>query len=393
MTLRKASAIIPFGIKKNQGGRLPTFLFKSMANLPRTEFAIALAQVAAERGLDPDVILTSLKTAMIAAYRRDARERGLSLNEDEELEAEIDQLTGETRIFKISHGQKTDITPVGFGRIAAQTAKQVILQKIHEEEKSAVLAEYSTKIGTLVSGMILRFDGPNIIVDIGKAEAIMPPAEQVRAEGYKLNQRLTFLIAGIKEGPRGQQIVVSRAAGDLVKALFKREVPEIASGAVEIVLVAREAGGRTKIAVSSKQAGVDPVGSCVGQKGVRVQEVIEELNGEKIDIIQFDKDLEKFIAAALSPAQGIKVEIDEKGKTAKVTVPEDQLSLAIGKEGQNVRLAAKLTGVKIDIVGSQESALPSESPKEEKKKKTKSIKEKTVQEKNKTSKKAKVKED
>jgi N utilization substance protein A len=364
-----------------------------MANLPRTEFAIALAQVAAERGLDPDVILTSLKTAMIAAYRRDARERGLSLNEDEELEAEIDQLTGETRIFKISHGQKTDITPVGFGRIAAQTAKQVILQKIHEEEKSAVLAEYSTKIGTLVSGMILRFDGPNIIVDIGKAEAIMPPAEQVRAEGYKLNQRLTFLIAGIKEGPRGQQIVVSRAAGDLVKALFKREVPEIASGAVEIVLVAREAGGRTKIAVSSKQAGVDPVGSCVGQKGVRVQEVIEELNGEKIDIIQFDKDLEKFIAAALSPAQGIKVEIDEKGKTAKVTVPEDQLSLAIGKEGQNVRLAAKLTGVKIDIVGSQESALPSESPKEEKKKKTKSIKEKTVQEKNKTSKKAKVKED
>lgn len=327
-----------------------------MAYTTRSEFATALSQVASERGLDPSVILESLKMAMIAAYRRDARERGLVVSEEQELTAEIDSTSGEAKIFAVTEGKKEDITPPGFGRIAAQTAKQVILQKIREEEKSAILTEFSSRIGTLVSGMIMRFDGPNIVVDIGKTEAIMPSSEQVRSEGYRLNQRLTFYIEGISEGVKGQQIIVSRVSNGLVAALFKREVPELASGAVEVSVIAREPGARTKIAVASKQSGVDPVGSCVGQKGVRVQEVIEELNGEKIDIIQFNEDLEKFIAAALSPAQGITVKLDKKTQSAKVTVPDDQLSLAIGKEGQNVRLAAKLTGVKIDIVGSGETS-------------------------------------
>lgn len=344
-----------------------------MVYTSRSEFATALSQVASERGLDPSVILESLKMAMVAAYRRDARERGVNVSEEQELEAEIDSNSGEARIYAVSEGKREDITPPGFGRIAAQTAKQVILQKIREEEKSAILTEFSSRIGTLVSGMIMRFDGPNIIVDIGKTEAIMPSNEQVRSEGYHLNQRLTFYLEGISEGVKGQQIIVSRAANGLVEALFKREVPELASGVVEIAVTAREPGGRTKIAVVSKQAGVDPVGSCVGQKGVRVQEVIEELNGEKIDIIQYNEDLEKFIAAALSPAQGIEVKLNKKTKTAQVTVPDDQLSLAIGKEGQNVRLAAKLTGVKIDIVGSGESL---EKPEKEVKDKTAKKKEK-----------------
>lgn len=351
-----------------------------MAYTTRSEFATALSQVASERGLDPSVILESLKMAMIAAYRRDARERGIIVSEEQELDAQIDSATGEARVYAVSDGKKEDITPPGFGRIAAQTAKQVILQKIREEEKSAILTEFSSRIGSLISGMIMRFDGSNIIVDIGKAEAIMPTSEQVRNDSYRLNQRLTFIIEGITEGVRGQQIIVSRSANGLVASLFKREVPELASGVVEIAVIAREPGARTKIAVVSKQPGVDPVGSCVGQKGVRVQEVIEELNGEKIDIIQFNDDPEKFIASSLSPAQGIEVKLDKKTKSAKVTVPDDQLSLAIGKEGQNVRLAAKLTGVKIDIVGSGETAnkLAKEVDKSVKKEKKEEPKEKKV---------------
>jgi N utilization substance protein A len=202
--------------------------------------------------------------------------------------------------------------------------------------------------------MVLRFDGPNVIVDIGKAEGVMPSQEQVQVERYHINQRLTFLIKGIQEGPRGQQIVVSRADKGLVEALFRREVPEVASGAVEIRQIAREPGSRAKVAVSSRQTGVDPVGSCVGQKGVRVQAVINELDGEKIDIIQYSDDPGKFITAALSPAEKVEVDLEEKKKMAKVSVPDDQLSLAIGKEGQNVRLAAKLSGYKIDIKGKEE---------------------------------------
>lgn len=342
-----------------------------MAYQPRTDFTVALAQIAAERGIDPLVVIETLKQAMVAAYKRDAREHGTEIAEEEQFEVMVDNITGEVKIYHQENDKKVEVTPPGFGRIAAQTAKQVILQKIREAEKGAILDEYSHRLGTLVSGMIMRFDGPNIIVDIGKAEAVMPSSEQVRSESYHLNQRMTFFVDSIQEGPRGQQIIVSRASSGLVSSLFKREVPEINSGVVEITVIAREPGGRTKIAVSSKQGGVDPVGSCVGQKGVRVQEVIEELNGEKIDIIQYSENLEKFIASALSPAQGVNVKLNEKDKTAVVTVPDDQLSLAIGKDGQNVRLAAKLTGFKIDIVGENAQAEKAKVAKEEAKKEKK----------------------
>lgn len=325
-----------------------------MATLPRTEFATALAQIAAERGIDKEIVLETIKSAILAAYRRDARERGLDVGEEEEFEVTMDPSTGEAKVFSLK-GEKKEVTPPGFGRIAATTAKQVLRQKIREAEKSAILTEYSKRMGALVSGLILRFDGPNIIVDIGKTEAWMPPSEQVRKENYNPNQRLSFYLKEIKETPRGQQIIVSRSSEKLVEGLFRREVPEVSSRAIEIVKIAREPGVRTKMAVFSTQAGVDPVGSCVGQKGVRVQEVINELFGEKIDIIQFSEDPKTFIASSLSPAENIDVEINKKEERAKVTVPEDQLSLAIGREGQNVRLAARLTGFKIDIVGAEES--------------------------------------
>lgn len=313
----------------------------------RTEFALALNQVCTERGIDPDVVLETIKAAILAAYRKDFGEE-----EIEKIRVEVDPNTGEAKIFKKSK----DITPPGFGRIAAQTAKQVILQRIREAEKSAILTDYSSRVGTIVNGMILRFDGPNIIVDIGRTEGVMPPAEQVRGEEYRVNQRLTFYILGIKEGARGSEIIVSRAHKGLVEGLFRREVPEVAQRAVKIVEIAREPGLRTKVAVFSNQPGVDPVGSCVGQKGVRVQAVISELGGrEKLDIIQWNEDLATFVAASLSPAKEINAILDEKKKTATVLVPDDQLSLAIGKDGQNVRLAVKLTGWKIDIKGKSEA--------------------------------------
>ncbi len=320
-------------------------------NIPRTEFAAALAQVAAERGIDPSQVLESIKLAIITAYKKDYGEK-----EGYEYGVEIDPGTGESRLFawKIDEegkqiGEREEITPAGFGRIAAQQARNIIVQKIREAEKNSVLEEYEKKVGTLVSGMILRFDGENILVDLGKGEAVMPPSEQNRGENYRLNMRLVFYLEGIRETVKGRQIIVSRSHESLVEGLFRREVPEVASGAVEIRAIAREAGSRTKIAVFSKQPGVDPVGSCVGQKGVRVQAVINELNGEKIDIVQYSDDVAKFILAALSPAENLEVKLDEENKTALVLAPEDQLSLAIGRGGQNVRLASKLTGYKIDI--------------------------------------------
>lgn len=313
----------------------------------RTEFASALNQICAEHRIEPEVVIQSIKQALLAAYRRD-----FGLKDEYEYDVDIDAQTGESKIFswpEKKKKKKKEVTPPEFGRIAAQVAKQVLLQKIREAEKTAIIAEYSQRLGALVGGVILRFDGNNIIVDIDKAEVVMPPQEQVRADKYHVNQRLTFLLKEIQEGLTGQQIIVSRADSKLIGALFKREVPEVGSGAVEVRQIAREPGSRSKVAVFSRQTGVDPVGSCVGQKGVRVQAVIEEINGEKIDIIQFSDDPVKFITAALSPAQQIEVELNEKTKTAAVFAPEDQLSLAIGREGQNVRLAAKLTGYKIDI--------------------------------------------
>src|SRR3989337_260454 len=271
-----------------------------MAIQARTEFASALNQVCSERGIEPEVVLESIKQAILAAYRKD------------------------------------------YG----------------EAEENAILGEYSSKVGTVISGMIQRISGPVITVNLGKAEGIMPPAEQSHNEHYHQNQRLKFYVVGIKEGLRGEEIIVSRAAPGLLEGLFKQEVPEIASNSVQIKVIAREAGSRSKIAVSSSQLGVDPVGSCVGQKGVRVQAVINELGDERIDVIAYQDDPVEFIKAALSPAKDLQVKINAKEQSAEVIAPDDQLSLAIGKEGQNVRLAAKLTGYKIDIRG--KSGLPKE---------------------------------
>lgn len=313
----------------------------------RTEFASALNQICAERGIGLEAALDSIKAAVLGAYKKD-----FGLEEGFEYLIELDSETGAAKILRYPEGKpkkKEEVTPLGFGRIATQTAKQVILQKIREAEKAAIIEEYKRRIGTLVNGRVLRFDGPDIICDIGRGQGVMPPVEQVKSEDYHLNQRLTFYILDVQDTDKGGEIIVSRAHEGLVEGLFRREVPEVASGAAEIKAIAREAGSRSKVAVFSTKPGVDPVGSCVGQKGVRVQAVINELSGEKIDVIQWNEDSAKFVAAALSPAENVKVKLDEEKKTALATVPKDQLSLAIGKDGQNARLAAKLTDWRIDI--------------------------------------------
>jgi N utilization substance protein A len=325
-----------------------------MPAIQRSEFALALNQVSNERGLDPAIVLDTVKNAILAAYRKDHPG-----TEIEEFRAELDANTGEAKIFL----DDKDVTPPGFGRIAAQTAKQVILQKIREKEKEAVISDFRLKIGTIINGMVLRFAGPNVIVDIGKTEAIMPPEEQIPNEKYHLNQRLAVYVLEIKEGLKGEEVVVSRVNNGLLEGLFKREVPEVAQGAVEIKAIEREPGNRSKIAVASNQSGIDPVGSCVGQKGVRVQAIIQEFNGiEKIDIIQWQEDPKNYVTQALSPAKELQVEIDEKEKVARVFVAPEELSLAIGRDGQNVRLASKLTGYRIEIEGKDElSKLPPEA--------------------------------
>lgn len=325
----------------------------------RTEFAAAINQICSERGIEPSVVLDTIKTAILAAFRKD-----FGLEEEIDYQVELDEDTGAAKIFQGATHQ--DVTPPGFGRIAAQTAKQVILQRIREAEKEAIITDYHQKVGTIINGMVLRFEGPHVVVDIGRGQGLMPKEEQMRGEYYQLNQRLTVYIKEIRDTAKGKTIIVSRAAPELVAELFRREVPEAGSGAVEIKTIAREAGARTKIAVASTQEGVDPVGSCVGQKGVRVQAVINELNNERIDIIQYHTQEDKFIAASLGPAEGLKITLNLKKKTAKVVLPDDQLSLAIGRGGQNVRLAASLTGYKIEIEGESGKTADAEPPTPEK---------------------------
>lgn len=320
-----------------------------MAIQARTEFAAALNQLASEKGVDVNVVIEAIEQAALAAYRKDLSLRGEDIPEDfEELTAHIDPVTGEISIMR----GEDNITPPGFARIAAQTARQVIMQRLHEAEKDAITEEYEKKVGTVISGTIQRQEGSIYLVDLGRAEGVMPPPEQTRDEYYHQGQRLKFYIKEIREGRRGPEVVVSRSDPGLVKGLFAMEVPEIQTGSVVVKEIAREAGSRTKIAAISTQEGVDPVGSLVGQKGVRVQAVMNELGEERIDIISYSDDPARFIASALSPAKEVVVKLEGGGeKLAKAQVPSMQLSLAIGKGGQNVRLAAKLTGYKIDIEG------------------------------------------
>lgn len=319
----------------------------------RTEFAAALNQLASEKGVDVNVVVEAIQQAALAAYRKDLSLRGEEIPEDfEELTAEIDPVTGEISILR----GKKNITPPGFARIAAQTAKQVIMQRLHEAEKSAVLEEYEKKVGTVVSGTLSRQEGITYFIDLGRAEGIMPVSEQTRDEYYRLGARMKVLIKEIREGKRGPEVVVSRSDPEFVKGLFGLEVPEIQTGSVVIKDIAREAGNRTKLAAISTAEGVDPVGSLVGQKGVRVQAVMNELGEERIDIISYSEDPARYVVAALSPAKDVTATVGEVDgeRVARVKVPASQLSLAIGKGGQNVRLAAKLTGMRIDIEGTGE---------------------------------------
>ncbi|MBI3366068.1 transcription termination factor NusA, partial [Candidatus Roizmanbacteria bacterium] len=294
--------------------------------------------------------ITSIEAAIVAAYKREYPDKL-----EEEIIAKIHKDTGETKILK----DGKDITPSGFGRIAAQTAKQVILQKIREIEKKTVVAHYKSQIGTTIKGRIIRYDGYNAHLDIGKAEAVLPKEEQIKNERYQVNDSFIVYLKEISDDKFGNpRIIVSRSDPKLIEVLFKREVPEIANGTVEIKKVVREPGERAKVAVHSSQGGVDPVGACVGQKGVRVQTVTDELGGlEKIDIIQWNKDEKLFLVAALSPAKITSVDIDKDTHKAKVTVEEKEAPLAIGRGGINVNLASRLTEHEIDIV-----QMPSSTP-------------------------------
>ncbi len=324
----------------------------------KTEFALALNQVATERGISPDDVIASIEAAVIAAYKREYPE---SLT-DETITAKINKDNGETKIIK----EGKDITPPGFGRIAAQTAKQVILQKIREAEKKTVAVHYKSQIGTIIKGRVIRYDGYNAFLDIGRAEAVLPKEEQIKTERYRVNDSLIVYLKDIADDKFGNpRIIVSRADPRLIIELFKREVPEVSNETVEIKKVAREPGERAKIAVYSTQGGVDPVGACVGQKGVRVQTVTDELGGtEKIDIIQWNKDIKIFLTAALSPAKVQDIEIDEEAKKAKVTVEEKEAPLAIGKGGINVNLASKLAEYEIDILQTKQKTEESAEKKE-----------------------------
>lgn len=327
-----------------------------LKKLPKTEFAVAVAQIAGERNIDVQSILDSIEFGLISAYKRDQKEHGIIVPEEDQFTVELSPETGSFRVFKIEDGNKTDVTPPGFGRIAAQTAKQVIDQKIHEAEKESVISEYAKKIGTLVNGIILKTDPFKAVVGVGKTEGICPKEEQIRGEILSLGSKKLFLLQKILRDENAKsEIILSRRDPAFIEELFAREVPEVGNGTVKIERIARSAGERTKIAVSSTQAGVDPVGSCIGQKGSRIQSVLNELPGEeKVDVVLFSKNINQFIIQALSPAQNVKV-ISITNKVATVSVPENQLALAIGGGGENVRLAGQLVGLEIKITQSSEA--------------------------------------
>ncbi len=338
----------------------------------------ALEQIAEEKGITREEIISMIEASLAAAFRKDYGEKDQNivvefdpsnlstkvfdvktvvaegLVEDTQREIDLETAKEKKKSVKVGDEIKTEITPktgTNYGRIAAQTAKQVIIQKLREAERNVQFSDFKAKERTLQNGVVQRVEGDTVLVDLGKATGVLFPSEQIRGEKYSIGQRLKVLILHVEPATKGPKITLSRSHPDMVRKLFELEVPEIYNGSVEIKAVAREAGSRSKVAVMSSQDGVDPIGSCVGQRGSRVQTVMAELSGEKIDIIEYSDDPVKFIAHALSPAKILNVMLDEASKEAKVGVLEDQLSLAIGKAGQNVRLAARLTGWKIDING------------------------------------------
>lgn len=338
------------------------------------EFIGALKEIVKEKGISEDLLFTTIEDALVAAYKKNYANLGaavqnvrVSMNRNtgeihvysqkkvtEEVTDEINEISLEDakRIsvrYEIGDIVDIEVTPRSFGRVAAQSAKQVVVQRIKEAERNIIYNEFIEKEYDIINGIVIRKDKGNVFVDLGRIEAVLGPNEQMPGEEYNFNSRLKLYIVEVKNTTKGAQVVVSRTHPGLVKRLFELEVPEIYQGIVEIKSISREAGSRTKIAVHSNDPNVDAMGACVGPKGVRVQNIVNELKNEKIDIIKWSKLPEEYIANALSPSKVIDVSIDEESKSAKVVVDDNQLSLAIGKEGQNVRLAAKLTGWKIDI--------------------------------------------
>lgn len=336
------------------------------------EFIEALDELEKEKGISKEVVFSALEAAMVSSYKKNF---GTSQN----VEVNIDRETGKIDIYalqdivadedliddktqlSISQAKKLEpkyevgdvfskmVDPAKFGRIAAQTAKQVVIQRIKDAERDIIFDDFTDRENEIITGQVQRVSYGNVFFDLGKTEAILLPSEQIKGETYKQGDRFKLLLVEVKKTTKGPQIILSRSHPNLVKRLFELEVPEIAEGIVEVYSIAREAGSRTKIAVFSKDEEVDPLGACVGYKGARVKAIVDELHDEKVDIVIYSKDIDTFIANALSPSKVEKVFANEKEKSALVVVPDYQLSLAIGKEGQNARLAAKLTGWKIDI--------------------------------------------
>ncbi len=337
----------------------------------KSDFLIAITQLSAEKNLPREVILEAVEAALVSAYKKD------EYVANQNISVTISPSSGEVKVFaqkavvevpdnpqreialaevrklnqnvQIGEIVEVEVTPRNAGRIAAQTAKQVVLQRLREAEHDAIFEQYSGKEGEVVSGVVQRMEPRQILVDLGRAVAVLPSVEQVRNERYRPGQRLKVYLMEVVRTSKGPQVLVSRSHPHLLRRLFELEVPEVYNGVVELKAIAREAGYRSKVAVSTSQPGIDPVGCCVGLRGIRIQNIVSELNGEKIDVVLWDANPIAFIPHALSPAQVLSVQIDEAENTAEVVVPDRQLSLAIGREGQNARLAAKLTGWRIDI--------------------------------------------
>ena len=339
------------------------------------ELLEALQTLCEEKGISPDVIFEALEAALVSAYKKNfnslqnvavnidrakgkvvvmAQKKVVEEVYDDQEEISLEDARKISGSYQYGDTVNIEVTPKNFGRIAATTAKQVVTQRIRETERGIIYSEYTDKTNDIVTGVVDRIENGNVFVDIGKLEAMLPEKERPAGETYEIHQQIKCYVSAVKNGTKGTQIMISRTHPGLVRKLFELEVPEIEKGIVEIKSVAREAGSSTKIAVWSNDPNVDAQGACIGPKGIRVQNIGDELRNEKIDIVKWSEDPAEFISASLSPSKVLSVEINEEEKSAKVTVPDHQLSLDIGKSGQNVRLAARLTGWKIDISASDE---------------------------------------
>ncbi len=338
--------------------------------MDRVEFINALNQIEKEKGIDKEVIFEAIETSLVSACKKNfgtsqnikvvinretgdvacyAQKEVVEEVEDKMLQISLEDARNINPYFIIGDIIDIEVTPKNFGRISAQTAKQVVVQKFREAEREILYNQYITKEKDIMTGIVQRRERKNVIVQLGKIDAILTPNEQIPFEEYNFMDRIKVYVLEVKQSTKGPQIYVSRTHPELVKRLFEQEVPEVYDGTVEIKSIAREAGSRTKIAVYTKDKNVDALGACVGQNGYRVNVIVNELHGEKIDVINWSEDPKEFIAAALSPSKVVAVSINEQEQSAKIVVPDHQLSLAIGKEGQNARLSAKLTGWRIDI--------------------------------------------